>query len=98
MRFEWDESKNTSNKEKHGISFESAQEVFDDPFHLSVIDHRYDYCEERWISIGQTVAVQVVVVAHLYFDEEGEEHIRIISARTAASSERRQYEHFEYSR
>ncbi len=72
---------NAINNQKHGISFESAQEAFSDPFHLSIIDHRFYYFKECWISIGQTHGIQVVVVVHLYFDESGDEHIRIISTR-----------------
>lgn len=35
MEIAWDENKNKSNKLKHGISFETAEKVFDDPYHLS---------------------------------------------------------------
>jgi hypothetical protein len=96
MQFEWDEAKNTLNQVKHGISFEIAQEVFFDPFHLSIVDERFNYYEERWITIGEVKTHQIVVVAHLYYDDSGDEHIRIISARPATSAERRQYEHIEY--
>jgi uncharacterized DUF497 family protein len=43
MRFEWDENNNLSNQEKHGLNFELAQEVFDDPLHLSKPDRIIDY-------------------------------------------------------
>jgi len=95
VRFEWDRRKSESNQKKHGVSFEEAREVFDDPLHLSILDHRFSYFEERWITVGQTVQRRVVVVANLYFDDDGEEVVRIISAREATANERRQYEGHE---
>ena len=94
MRFEWDERKNQLNIKKHGISFEEASGVFEDPLHLSIIDKRFSYFEERWITIGQTRSKKIVVAANLYFDDEDEEVIRIISAREAGSNERKEYERF----
>ena len=87
MRFEWDPQKNESNKRKRGISFEEACEVFDDPLHIALLDHRFSYFEERWITIGRTSLARLVVAAHLYFDADGEVIIRIISAREATSNE-----------
>ena len=92
MKFTWDENKNEINIQKHNISFEEASEVFNDPLHIAVLDQRFNYFEERWITIGKTLKNKVVVAANLYFDDDGEEIIRIISARLATSSERRQYE------
>jgi len=92
MRFEWDERKNERNARKHGVSFEEARTVFDDPLHLSLLDHRFSYFEERWITIGLTGEKGIVVAAHLYFDEEDEEVVRIISARRATRQEVAQYE------
>ena len=92
MRFEWDEAKNKRNLKDHGISFETASEVFADPLHLSLLDERFDYFEERWITVGTTQKGAIVVVAHLYFSDEAEEILRIISAREAISKERKQYE------
>jgi uncharacterized protein len=92
LRFEWDENKNKLNICKHGISFEEAREMFDDPLHIAVLDERFSYFEERWITIGKTLNHKVVVAANLYFDDDGEEIIRIITVRQATSSERRQYE------
>ena len=51
MQIEWDEAKNRSNLEKHGVSFETAQLMFDDPHHLSVRDREVNG-EERWQTIG----------------------------------------------
>lgn len=92
MLFEWDHQKNLLNQTKHGVSFEEAKEVFDDPSQLSILDHRYSYFEERWITIGRTKRTKLLVIAHLFFNESGEEVIRIISAREATAHEQGNYE------
>lgn len=92
MRFEWDSEKERSNIKKHHVSFEEAREVFNDPLHIALLDERFTYFEERWITLGQTANRRLVVVDNLYFDDEGEELIRIISAREATKHEERQYE------
>jgi len=92
LRFEWSEEKSIRNLQKHGVSFEEAKEVFEDPFHISKLDHRFDYFEERWITLGSTKKDKILVVANMFFDENGEEIIRIISARKANQKERRFYE------
>lgn len=92
MKYEWDEEKNRLNQLKHGISFEEAREVFDDALQISKLDKRFSYFEERWITVGSTKKHKVVVVANLFFTDEGEELIRIISARKANKLERDSYE------
>ncbi|ECG5862905.1 BrnT family toxin [Salmonella enterica] len=84
--FEWDEVKAASNYRKHGIRFEEAARVFDDPLHLSVQD-RCENGEYRWQSIGRVRGCMVVVVAHTTRFEDGTEIIRIISARRAERRE-----------
>ena len=49
--FEWDENKNRANRQRHGISFEEAQAIFEGPV-FTAQDIRMDYGEERFISIG----------------------------------------------
>lgn len=95
MNFEWDPGKNSSNVNKHGVSFEKAQEVFEDPLHLSLLDERFSYFEERWITMGQARDGEVLIVAHFYSIEHEVERIRIISARRATKIERKQYEEIE---
>jgi|SRR5215472_13483374 len=90
MRFEWDGRKNRSNEVKHGIGFELAALVFDDPHAISLLDN--DGIEERWLTVGLVKAVLAVAVVHTWRDENNEEVIRIISARKATSSERYEYE------
>jgi len=92
MKFEWDERKNRINQEKHGVSFEEAKEVFNDALQISKLDYRFNYFEERWITIGATKKGHILVVANLFFSDDGEEIIRIISARKANNKERKSYE------
>ena len=90
MKFEWSDEKNDLNIEKHQVPFEEAKEVFLDPMHISKLDHRFDYFEERWITLGTTGKDNILVVANMFFDEKGEEIIRIISARCVIPQERGQ--------
>lgn len=94
MRFTWNASKAVLNALKHQVTFEEAAQVFYDPLHLSILDYRFSYFEERWITIGQTKMQRLVVVAHLLFDSDGEEVIRIISAREATKNEREHYKDY----
>jgi uncharacterized DUF497 family protein len=90
MRFEWDETKNRQNLEKHGIRFETTVLVFEDPHALSFQD-RVVEGEARWRTFG-AIYGRIVMVAHTWREEEGEDVIRLISARTATSYEERIYE------
>lgn len=92
MVITWDKNKNASNIKKHGISFDDAAEVFDDPLHISVLDKRFDYFEERWITIGLSKKGTILVVGHLYSLTSGEETLRVITALKATKKERVQYE------
>jgi uncharacterized protein len=90
MRFEWDEEKNRANLVKHGVSFQTAKQVFDDPYHVSLMD-RVEDSEQRWLTFGMVGGLVVLAVAHTFLDAEGEV-IRIISARRATRRERRNFE------
>lgn len=92
MRFIWNEAKAVANLRKHGIRFEEAALVFDDPLHLTE-QERIEGGEYRWQTIGQILGIVIVIVAHTT-DEIGhsDETIRIISARRATSRERKRYE------
>lgn len=91
MRIIWDQSKNRSNRLKHRISFEVATLVFEDPFQINVMD-RIENGEERWQTLGMIGNVVLVLVAHTSAEQEGEEVVRIISARKATRKERQKYE------
>ena len=85
MKFEWDEDKNTINKEKHKISFETAAYVFDDPYYIEMFDFEHSVDEDRYIEIGKVGDVLFVVFT------ERKDTIRLISARLATNAERSLY-------
>ena len=87
MEFDWDEEKNRRNIEKHGLSFGDAKRIFDG-FTVDLPDERFDYGEERIISIGLLDNVAVLVVVHT--DRNG--ICRLISARQASKKERLFYD------
>ena len=96
MRLEWSESKNEANIKKHGIAFTEAKKIFDDPFQINVLDKRFSYGEERWITMGATRKGKLIVAGHLYdILPDGEEIIRIITARAATKKEKERYEKLE---
>ena len=84
--FDWDDAKALDNYAKHGVSFETAQEVFRDPFAIEHEDDRQDYGDQRFTIVGM-VDGRLLFVA---YSLDGET-IRIISARGAEPHERRQY-------
>lgn len=90
MRFEWDEHKSAINRRKHKIAFETAGIVFQDPYAVTYPDETGSD-EERWITIGAVEPDLVIFVVHTHFEREGEEIVRIISARKAESQERKLY-------
>ena len=86
MEFEWDENKNNSNIEKHGISFDEAKEVFSDKKLIRKRDIKKDYGEIRFIGIGQALEKILVVVYTMR-----EKATRLISARKANKKEKEIY-------
>ena len=90
MRFKWDEEKNRGNLAKHKVSFKTAISVFDDPYALSIQDRIVDD-EERWQTTGLVDGAILLVVAHTWRDDDGDEVIRLISARKATRTERQAY-------
>ena len=88
----WDEKKSRLNLKKHGVSFEAAQFVFEDPLHISRQD-RIEDGEHRWQTLGIVDGVLLILVAHTVNESaDSDEHIRIISARRATRIERKIYE------
>ena len=91
VRFEWDETKNQINLVKHGIDFQTAQLVFDDPNCVMFIEGSKDG-EPRWHAIGFAEGLILLIVVHTYRDTQTAELVRIISARQATRHERKLYE------
>ena len=92
LSFIWDENKARENLEKHKISFEEAQTVFSDPNARMIFDTEHSSDEERFILLGVSSGLRLLVVCHSY--REDEMLIRIISARKATKNEQKQYGSF----
>lgn len=91
IQFEWDEGKAAANARKHGVSFDLARTVFNDPLLLTVPDIDHSEAQERWFSIGLAVNGSMISVAHMWLEAEAATKVRIISARKATQTEIRQY-------
>ena len=89
LRFEWDETKNRSNRKRHGVSFEEGQTVFLDDNALLIDDPDHSVDEERFLLLGLSSRLRALVVCHCV--REGGNVIRIISVRKADRSERSLY-------
>ncbi len=89
--FEWDPEKARTNLAKHGVSFETAREVWDDPSIVWYADDIVDN-ELRWHAIGVVGFVTMLLVVHTLRNTASGEAVRIISARKAAPRERKRYE------
>jgi uncharacterized protein len=90
IQFDWDESKNRSNRKKHGIWFEEAQTAFVDPHARFFADVEHSQDEERITLLGVSAAARLLVVVHCY--RESDSIVRIISARRATKRETAIYE------
>ena len=88
LSFEWDSEKAARNLAKHGVSFGEAETVFGDPLGRIVTDPRHSEDEERYVLLGLSQRQRLLAVM---FTERAEQ-VRIISARQATRSERKDYE------
>ena len=89
LKFEWDENKNQTNIKKHGVSFEEACSVFNDEDALIMNDEFHSQNEERFILIGFSYKYNLLIVCHCY--RQNDSVIRIISARKATKTEKKEY-------
>jgi uncharacterized DUF497 family protein len=89
LTFEWDARKAAANLAKHGVSFDEALTIFADPLGRLEEDDRHSVSEPRLVLLGRSRGDRLLAVM---FTERGAERIRLISARQATRSERRQYE------
>ena len=88
MKFEWDEEKAKANVSKHGVSFDEAKTVFDDPLYVDFFDPDHSDDEERYIIVGHSERNRLLVVS---YTERGR-RTRLISAREATRQEQDAYE------
>ena len=89
LRIEWDQRKAVLNLKKHGVSFDDAQTVFSDERARLIDDPDHSEVEERFLLLGLSNSLRLLVVAHCYRAEGNV--IRIISARKATREEQRFY-------
>ena len=89
LQFDWDPKKDAGNQRKHGISFEEASSVFSDEHALLLDDPDHSEEEERFILLGLSAGLRMLVVCHCY--REAQDVIRLISARKASKKEREAY-------
>ena len=89
LRFEWDPRKAAANRQKHGVSFEDAQSVFSDERARLIDDPDHSEDEDRFVLLGLSSSLRLLVVAHCYRAEGN--LIRIISARKATREEQAYY-------
>jgi uncharacterized protein len=92
IEFEWNPLKAEANERKHGISFEEAESAFYDDYARLIPDPDHSIGEERFLLLGVSEMSRLLVVIHLY--KQNNRLIRIISARPATKPERQQYEEF----
>ena len=90
MRFQWNPAKARENVRKHGVSFDEAQTVFADENAILLDDPDHSAVEDRFVLLGLSAPLRVLVVAHCY--REGDNVVRIISARKATRTERALYD------
>ncbi len=90
MIFVWDDDKNKKNIAKHGVSFEEAKSVFFDDFAKLIADPDHSEHEDRFILLGLSSNIKLLVVVHVYKEED--EIVRIISARKATTKEQKFYQ------
>jgi uncharacterized DUF497 family protein len=86
--FEWDDEKAKKNLKKHGVSFEEAATIFNDPRIATIFDPDHSEDEERFISLGISFIQRLLSVVH----SERNKRTRLISARKATKTERKIYE------
>jgi len=89
LRFEWDPTKSAANKRKHGVAFEEAESVFADDHALLIDDPDHSDAEDRFVLLGLSAKLRVLVVVHCYRQDDA--IIRIVSARKATTPEQRRY-------
>ena len=90
VRFEWDEVKNRENRRKHGLLFEEARTVVLDENAIRFFDPDHSQDEDRFIMLGMSFRLRVLVVCHCYRKDDAV--IRILSARKANKRETADYQ------
>jgi len=87
--YQWDLGKAKANLNKHDVSFDEAITVFLDPFALTFDDPDHSSDEQRFVTIGTSSTGRIIFLAHA---DSGDDNVRIISARSATSTEAYAYQ------
>jgi uncharacterized DUF497 family protein len=95
ITFTWDEKKAKANLEKHSIGFDEAKTVFADEFARLIPDPDHSETEDRFILLGLSKNVRLIMVCHCYRGED--EVVRILSARKADRTESKHYRGFRHA-
>jgi uncharacterized DUF497 family protein len=88
MEFKWDDKKAAANLADHGVSFDEAKTVFDDPLYVDFYDPDHSYDEHRFLVVGESRQGRLLIVS---YSERGDA-VRLISAREVTLAERKAYE------
>ena len=88
MEFKWDDKKAAANLADHGVSFDEAKTVFDDPLYVDFYDPDHSYDEHRFLFVGESRQGRLLIVS---YTERGNA-VRLISAREVTLAERKAYE------
>jgi uncharacterized protein len=88
MKFDWDEDKAAGNVVKHGVLFDEAKTVFDDPLYVDFYDPEHSDGEDRYLIIGKSIQGRLLITS---YTERGE-LIRLITSRVVTRAERQAYE------
>jgi len=88
MKFDWHENKAVINISKHGVSFDEASTIFNDPLYIDLYDPHHSDEEERYFIIGNSNQGRLFITSYT----ERDELIRFISARLETRTEREVYE------
>jgi uncharacterized protein len=89
IKFEWNQTKASSNLKKHGVSFEEAQSVFYDEYAIQFFDEEHSTEEDRFLLLGLSHKTNLLMVCHC--EHRHDNRIRIISARKATKNESKFY-------
>jgi uncharacterized DUF497 family protein len=91
VRFEWDKQKDLANFRNHGVAFDEAKTVFYDENAIEFYDEGHSLKEVRFLMIGLSSKLRILLVSYAVMEGKNEEIIRIISSRKATKNEQKIY-------
>ncbi len=91
IRFEWNNYKDKANFRNHGVSFNEAKTVFYDENAVEFYDKDHSFGEDRYLMIGLSSKLRVLLVSYTVREEKDEDIIRIISSRKPTKNEQNNY-------